>query len=115
LHFKKPIIVPSDSTAVLESKWPNIPVLKNYDTVASQDFWSKFPQKSWPTKPETDVDVDKLEAKVLFHKDKMTVHQLERSLKAVDYLRNGAPAHQIDPLPGCFVKNSKTALHMESM
>lgn len=40
----------------------------------------------------------------------MTTHQFERSLKAVDYLRNGAPSFQSDKLPGCFVRNANNAI-----
>ena len=102
IRFKTDLTVCEDPTVSFVSKWPDIPVLSNYDSNASPDFWSKFPSKPWPSKPETNVDIDRLEAKVLLHKDKMTIHQLERSLKAVDYLRNGAPAHQSEILPGCF-------------
>jgi len=109
IRFKTDLTVCEDPTVSFVSKWPDIPVLSNYDSNASPDFWSKFPSKPWPSRPETNVDIDRLEAKVLLHKDKMTIHQLERSLKAVDHLRNGAPAHQSEILPGCFVKNSKTA------
>jgi len=50
-------------------------VLQNYDVKATASFWSKFPSRAWPVSPETDIDVEKLEAKILFQKDKMTVHQ----------------------------------------
>jgi hypothetical protein len=36
----------------------------------------------------------------------MTSHQYEQSMKAVNYLRHGAPAHQKSALPGRFVGNS---------
>jgi hypothetical protein len=57
-------------------------------------------------KPETKIDIEKLESEVLSLKEKMTVHQLERSLKAISYLKHGAPSFQTEKLPGCFVKNA---------
>jgi len=62
-----------------------------------------------PSKPETSVDHDRLEALVSQYKDQMTIHQYERSMKAVDYLKNGAPSHQMEDLPGVFVENSTSA------
>ncbi len=54
--------------------------------------------------------MEKLEEKVRSFKEKMTEHQYDRSMKAVDYLRNGAPAFQTVDLPGCFMKNAPSTL-----
>jgi hypothetical protein len=42
-------------------------------------------------------------------KEKMTIHQYARSRKAIDYLKNGAPAFQSEKLPSCFVRNATCA------
>jgi len=97
-------------TEVRKSKWPEIPLLDNYDTKPDDKFWNKFPFQPLPQTPVTSINVDNLESKVFEHRSSMTVHQWERSLKAIDYLRNGAPSHQKSSLPGCFVKNSRSAL-----
>jgi hypothetical protein len=43
-------------------------------------------------------------------KHKMTNHEYTRALKAVEFLRNGAPSHQKSSLPGCFVKNASSTI-----
>ncbi len=48
--------------------------------------------------------------KVKERKHKMTSPEYIRAMKAVDYLRNGAPSHQMSSLPGCFVKNASSTL-----
>jgi hypothetical protein len=70
----------------------------------------KFPKKDLPTSAETEINVKELEEKVKALKSSMTIHQFERSMKAVDYLKNGAPAFQKNTLPGCFVKNADSTL-----
>ena len=110
IRFDENVIPPTETITGFVSKWPNIPVLRNYNCVPDASFWATFPHKPMPEKPETDVDIDKLEAKIFFHKDKMTIHQWERSLKAVAFLRHGAPAHQVKSLPGCFIQNSRAAI-----
>jgi len=63
-----------------------------------------------PVKPETSIDVGKLEQMVEFQKPRMTSHQYERSMKAVMYLKDGAPSFQKTSLPSCFVKNASCAI-----
>jgi hypothetical protein len=46
-------------------------------------------------KPESAIDVDKLEKMVKERKQKITSHEFDRAMKAVNYLWNGAPSHQI--------------------
>ncbi len=38
----------------------------------------------------------------------MTKHQVERSLKAIEYLKHGAPSFQETTLPACYVKNASS-------
>jgi hypothetical protein len=95
-----------------KSKWSDIPVLEDYSRAPEPSFWSKFPKKELPVKPETSINIDKLEKRVRRYMKKMTVHQIDRSLKAVQYLREGAPSFQETSLPACYVKNaSSTTKH----
>ena len=80
-------------------KWPNIPVLRDYNVKPNADFWKNFPSRPLPKKPESAIDVDKLEVMIKERKDKMTSHEFARAEKAVDYLRNGAPSHQKSDFP----------------
>ena len=41
-------------------KWPNIPVLKDYNVKPNADFWKYFPSRPLPEKPESAIDVEKL-------------------------------------------------------
>jgi hypothetical protein len=67
--------------------------------------WSSFPFKEIPGKPETRVNVDALEELVLKNEDKLLKQEIERSRRAIDYLRNGAPALQLKQLKSCLVQN----------
>jgi hypothetical protein len=69
-----------------KSKWDDIPHLSDYGTSPEPKFWENFPQCDLPKCAETNINVSMLEKKVAEHKDKMTIHQYERSLKAIDYL-----------------------------
>ncbi len=91
-------------------KWPEIPALGDYKIPPEATFWEKSPKKDLPTTAETEINVKLLEEKVKALRSSMTIHQFERSMKAVDYLKNGAPAFQKNTLPGCFVKNADSTL-----
>jgi hypothetical protein len=67
--------------------------------------WSVFPFKGIPKKPETRVNTDALEELVLKHEDKLLKQEVERAKRAIDYLRNGAPALQLKRLKSCLVQN----------
>jgi hypothetical protein len=88
---------------VKKSKWPKIPVLSDYSKTPNQSFWEKFPKKKLPEKPETSINVEKLENRVRKYMNLMIKHQIERSLKAIEYLKHGAPSFQETTLPACFV------------
>jgi hypothetical protein len=96
--------------AFKDVKWPEIPVLDDYSTKPSENFWEKFPHKELPSVPETSIDIGKLSEKVELLKWKMTTHQYGRCKKAIEYLSKGAPAFQKSELPGCFVKNAHSTL-----
>ncbi len=91
-------------------KWQHIPHLSDYSIHPEAEFWEKFPRCDLPKCAETNINVSKLEKKVYEYKNKMTDHQFERSLKAIDYLKNGAPAFQEKTLPGCYVRNAASTL-----
>jgi hypothetical protein len=67
--------------------------------------WATFPFKEIPKVPETRVDIDALEKLVLTCESKLLKQEFERAKRAIDYLRNGAPAHQRDRLKSCLVQN----------
>jgi hypothetical protein len=93
---------------IKKSKWPKIPVLSDYSKTPDHSFWKEFPKKDLPVFPETSINIEKLEIRVKKYKHLMTKHQEERSLKAVEYLKNGAPSFQETTLPACFVRNSSS-------
>jgi hypothetical protein len=67
--------------------------------------WAAFPFKGIPKVPETRVDVDALEKLVLKYENKLLKHEADRAKRAIDYLRNGAPALQRERLKSCLVQN----------
>ncbi len=91
-------------------KFPDIPVMTDYDGVLPEPFWEKFPSNALPTKIFTKVKVDVLEEKIESCKLKLLRSEYFRAKKCVQYLRDGAPAFQLKELPSCIVKNSATAL-----
>ncbi len=71
--------------------------------------WSSFPFKGIPRKPETRVDIEALEKLVLENEDKLLAQEIDRARRAIDYLRNGAPALQLGQLKSCLVPNKLTS------
>ncbi len=67
--------------------------------------WATFPFKGIPKKLETRVDTDALEKLVLKYEDKLLKQEVDRARRAIDYLRNGAPALQRERLKSCLVQN----------
>jgi hypothetical protein len=67
--------------------------------------WAGFPFKGIPKEPETRVDVDALEKLVLKYENKLLKQEADRAKRAMDYLRNGAPALQRERLKSCLVQN----------
>jgi hypothetical protein len=67
--------------------------------------WVAFPFKEIPKVPETRVDTDALENLVLMYENKLLKQAAERARRAIDYLRNGAPALQRERLKSCLVQN----------
>jgi hypothetical protein len=67
--------------------------------------WSKFPSKAIPKKPETRINIDRLEQLISLHESKLLDQEIARARRTVDYLRNGAPALQARRLGSCLVEN----------
>jgi hypothetical protein len=67
--------------------------------------WAVFPFKGIPKVPETRVNVDALENLVLKYENKLLKQEADRAKRAIDYLRNGAPALQRERLKSCLVQN----------
>jgi hypothetical protein len=58
--------------------------------------WVAFPSKAIPKKPETEIDIDRLEQLISLHEGKLLDQEILRAKRTVDYLRNGAPALQFE-------------------
>ncbi len=91
-------------------KCPEIEVLGHYDKDPGEKFWSNFPKREYPLKIHTDINTDNL-AKLLHERSPLlTTAERLRGAKTLDFLTNGASAHQKSPLPCETVKNAKTAV-----
>jgi hypothetical protein len=95
----------------VERKFKNIPIMKDYDCVLPENFWSNFPVADLPKVPLEKIDIDRLEYLVESCKPKLLASEYQRALKCIDYLRIGAPSFQLSNLPACLVKNSSIALN----
>ena len=91
-HSSHPSYISHDIGEKSVTKWPQIPSLSDYSIPPEESFWAFFPCRPLPTRAETDIDVNELQSEIEKFKECMTCHQLERSLKAVEYLKNGAPS-----------------------
>jgi hypothetical protein len=67
--------------------------------------WDTFPSKGIPAKPETRINIELLRKKVEKNEGKLLEQEVRRAYRAIDYLENGAPAHQLDRLKSCLVSN----------
>jgi hypothetical protein len=111
LYFSSPVAyVAQEDSKKGESKWPNLPVLKDYSSPPSEDFWKTFPSRPLPVTAETSIDICELQNEIEKKKAKMTSHQYERCQRTVSYLKEGAPSFQMNELPGCHVKNASSTI-----
>jgi hypothetical protein len=69
---------------------PEIAKLENYSTKIPEEFWDKFQKREIPSKPETRINTDTLEKKIMGTKGKLLPHQFERAKKALSFLKYGA-------------------------
>ena len=90
-------------------KCPEIPTLDNYSAGAHSVFWKNFPKADLPTSVKPRICVDNFISLIKRVENKLTASQKARAWKTIDYLLNGAPAHQKSPLPPCFVRNGTSA------
>ena len=109
LNFRGPI--PNVQLAQyerIELKNSEIPQLENYRIAPGKSFWDKFPSNS-ENNVVYELNPDALSNNLESVKEKSTTSQYLRGLKAVSYLRKGAPAFQKISLPACTVPNSKAS------
>ncbi len=99
-------LIPKPLSAPADLKFPEIPELPDYTGSANSEFWEKFPATPLPKIAETQINVSALERKVNKVQDDLTVSQVKRAGRIIEYLKFGAPAHQDKPLGQCHVKNS---------
>ena len=92
-----------------ELKHKDIPVLEDYKKDPPAHFWNSFPFNDIPVKPVTRVKTDILSKMITSRKHLMKSSELIRANKAVDYLKNGAPSHQVKNLPALNSANSESA------
>ncbi len=84
--------------------------MKNYDSDPGKEFWSVFPERTFPNKISTDINVDNL-AKILNERSPfLTTAERLRGMRTIDALKFRASAHQKSELPCMTVKNAKSAL-----
>ena len=88
-------------------KNPEIPILKEYESPASDEFWKKFPKRELPEKVETRVNIMALRKRVWKAKDKMSKTELNRAKKVLRSLQTGAEACQMSALPPVTAQNNK--------
>jgi hypothetical protein len=67
--------------------------------------WSNFPRKDIPRHPETRINIDRLQQLVDENEHELLEQEKLRAHRAIDYLRNGAPALQKGELSSCLVSN----------
>jgi hypothetical protein len=78
-------------------------------TKMSSKFWREFPKRSLPSKPTTKVKIKALEKMIKKHKGTWTEEEKTKARMAIDSLKNGAPAHQVNHLPAMKQKNAPSA------
>jgi hypothetical protein len=82
------------------------PVQHLKKNTGTTDFsWETFPRRGIPAKPETRINIELLREKVEKNKEKLLEQEVRRAYRAIDYLENGAPAHQLNRLRSCLVGN----------
>jgi hypothetical protein len=91
-------------------KCPEIETLESYDKDPGIKFWCSFPKREFPKKVHTDIDTVNL-AKLLQERSPLlTTAERMKGARTLDFLLNGASAHQKSALPCVTVKNAKTAV-----
>ena len=90
-------------------KNPEVRILTSYEGSQNEDFWLKFPFRQVPESIHSPIAVNEL-VKLVNETTSFTVTQKKRAESCVNFLMNGAPAHQLVELPSVFTKNSHSAL-----
>jgi len=99
-----------DEPSKVKIKCPEIEALDSYEKDPGDKFWESFPKREFPKKVHTDINTSNL-AKLLQERSPLlTTAERLRGAKTLDFLLNGASAHQKSELPCVTVKNAKTAV-----
>jgi hypothetical protein len=111
LTFGGPLLkLVREEPSKVKIKCPEIETLECYDKDPGAKFWSSFLKREFPKKVHTDIDTVNL-AKLLQERSPLlTTAERLRGAKTLDFLLNGASAHQKSALPCVTVKNAKTAV-----
>jgi hypothetical protein len=81
-------------------------ITSNPDEVRIHELsWDDYPSKGIPSVLETAINIDLLKRLVEDNKGKLLAQELQRAYRTIDYLENGAPAHQKRILKSCLVGN----------
>jgi hypothetical protein len=105
-----PNIVLNEERVCFKKKNPEIPSLKSYAISPNKSFWEIFPSKSLPVIAETNVSGDALLNLIDAKRDLLTNVQIQRGMKTVNFVKEGADCCQLDPLPACMQKNASSAI-----
>lgn len=92
----------------------NIPILDNYKTNPTSDFWDKFPSSPLPDSVHTPINVKKFEDLYNERKNKFSASQHKNILYVINNLKHGADnlANQ-DILPALELHNKSSLLKPE--
>jgi len=105
-----PTVQPEPVPSMPDLKYKNIPVLQDYSRAPDESFWANFPKRDLPPRPETRINADALEKKVMDLKSELSFAEQRRASKVIKDLREGADAYQMKKLPPLTTPNSKSAL-----
>lgn len=91
-------------------KYAQIPLRANYKGIYEERFWATFPYKALPVIPTTKIHIGSLATLLFQRSEKLTIHEIHRGQRLVEYLKNGAPALQRIHLPPLVSENHESAV-----
>ena len=110
LSFSGPSVkIQEDVPKMKDLLHKDIPVLDDYSKKPLHTYWTNFPFKELPEKPCTKINTEKLAYLLNKRRHLMTMCEWERGVKALKYLQEGAPSHQMVDLPAIACENSASA------
>jgi hypothetical protein len=84
--------------------------LLDYTAEPPKGFWDSFPSRKLPMRPCTRINVPIFEKMCKSSNKQWTIHQRMGAARAVDFLRNGAPAYQSKYLRPMLLSNAPSVL-----